>query len=149
MAYEKARQLPIHFEPNASTPRRFTFPPSLRKAYDMAVQLPDNYDIGFATLKRNGAVELANGMTLVDCEMTDMKIGNAVVDIVPGDSGTVIDVRCDNGQQARFVHSGSHWYRVAPGESVPKAARSLFGGRGIATLAVIFTILFGLALVGG
>jgi hypothetical protein len=99
------------------------------------VRLPDGHDIGIAKLHQDGGIALPNGITLVDCEMTDMKFGNCDVDIKRTDSGPSIDVRCHDGDRARFIHDGTCWYAVDPNAPVDTGSAQQSGADDVQSIS--------------
>lgn len=86
------------------------------------VRLPDGHDIGILKLHQDGAIEMPDGTTVVDCDITDMKFGNCDVDIKPTDGGTSLDIRCHDGDRFRLIHDGSYWYALDPNDPVDKGS---------------------------
>lgn len=87
-------------------------------------KLPDGFSIRVAKLRNDGTVELTNGMTLADCNMTNVEVDDFVVDMASQGGKTTLDVRHKDGRKARFVHDGSDWYRVDAGQPGQRAVDS-------------------------
>jgi hypothetical protein len=95
-------------------------------------QLPDGHSIEIGRLLEGGTIELLNGLTCRNCEMTGIDLGEYVVDMVPRGGQMTLSVRWKDGRRARFVHDGTHWYEVAPG--------SLAGTVMCATVVLLITL---------